>query len=80
MMAYTGDVRPCLVRGEAALFHGWAEIEKPIMDDGKVIGNLKVVNGVVEAGTGHVRCVKPSDIQFLDSREKFADFDWSDGQ
>ena len=79
MMAYSGEIRPCLVEGERALFHGWVDIEKPLMEDGKVLCCYKGANGVVEMENGAVRCVTPSAICFIDTAQVMTEYDWTIG-
>ena len=78
------DPRPCLVNGRTrAVFHGWAEMERPLRKDelgfGSPAGNLKCVNALVEYLGGDVEAVSPKKIRFLDSKSLFSEFDWEDG-
>ena len=78
MMAYTGDIRPCVVQGVRALFHGWAEMEKPHFEDGKQTGRWRAVNAVVELEDGSVKMVMPDKVHFADSGKMFMGFNWEE--
>ena len=49
-MGYTDEPRPCVVNGSRALFHGWAEMEKPNIEDGKQVGCWKQPVALVDGG------------------------------
>ena len=78
MMAYTCDLRPCMVREKRAMFHGWAELEKPVIENNIVVGCIRAVNAVVELEDGSVKCVRPEGIRFLDTAEKMSEYDWTE--
>lgn len=78
------DPRPCIVNGRIkAVFHGWAEYERPIrkdeLGDGSPAGNVKGVNALVEYLSGDVEAISPKKIRFLDSKSVFEEFNWKDG-
>lgn len=78
------EPRPCIVNGNTrAVFHRWAEIERPIRKDelgfGVPAGTIKCVNALVEYLSGDVEAVNPKKIRFLDSKSVFSGFDWEDG-
>ena len=77
-MVRFNELRPCMVQGVRALFHGWAEIEIPNMEDGKQVGRSRTVNAVVELEDGSIRTVSPSKVCFADSAELFKGFTWED--
>lgn len=79
MITITHELRPCVINGSRALFHSWAELEKPIMDNDKIVGSLKAVNAIVELSDGTVKCVSPSSIRFSDTAGIMAGYKWSDG-
>lgn len=87
MMTLTPDIRPCTVscsekpnssHGRRALFHGWAEIEKPNIEYGKQVGKWQTVNAVVEFEDGTVDVVAPDKLRFTDSASLFAQYGWED--
>lgn len=78
MMALTDDLRPCVVNGSRALFHGWAELEKPNIEDGKQVGRWKNTVAMIEYQNGAVEPVNPCKVRFLDGAEMFSKYDWSD--
>ena len=57
--------RPCLVKGEKAMFHKWIEAE-----DGTPFA-------LVETETGDVIGIRYTHVKFLDHSE-FYEYDWSD--
>ena len=73
----TDELRPCVVNGSRALFHGWAELQKPIIEDGRQIGWWKSVAAIIEYQNGDVQPVSIAGVHFLDGAEKFAQYDWS---
>jgi len=75
-MGYIDEPRPCIVDGAQALFHGWADVEKPYIEDGKQIGRWENVAAVIEFRSGEVKIIKPTDVRFLDSEEKFSKYEW----
>lgn len=77
MIDYTDDLRPCVVNRSRALFHGWAEIEKPNIEDGKQVGRWKNIVALIEYQNGSVEPVSPSRVRFLDGAEVFSRHDWS---
>lgn len=76
-MGYTDEPRPCVVNGSRALFHGWAEIEKPNIEDGKQVGRWKNTVALIECQNGSVEPVTPGKVRFLDGAEVFSRYDWS---
>jgi hypothetical protein len=76
MVVYNDELRPCVVNGSRALFHGWAEMEKPNIEDGKQVGRWKNVVAVIEFRSGEVKAVRPNEVRFLDSDKQFAKYDW----
>ncbi len=79
-MGYTDEPRTCIVDGAQALFHGWAEVEKPNIEDGKQVGRWKNVIAVIEFRSGEVKAVRPNEVRFLDSDKQFAKYDWREGE
>lgn len=77
-MGYTDEPRPCMVNGSRALFHGWAELEKPNIECGKQVGKWKQTVALVEYQNGTVEPVTPGKVRFLDGAEVFSRFDWGD--
>lgn len=78
MMAYTDAPRPCVVNRSRALFHGWAEIEKPNIEDGKQVGRWKNTVALIEYQNGSVEPISPSKVRFLDGAKVFSQYDWGD--
>jgi len=76
-MGYTDDPRPCMVNGSRALFHGWAEMEKPNIEGGKQVGCWKPPIALIEYQSGAVEPVSPGRVRFLDGAEVFSRYDWS---
>jgi len=70
-MAYTNEPRPCVVDGCRALFHGWAELEKPNIENGRQVGRWKNVVAVAEMEDGTIKMVTPEKIRFSDSDKMF---------
>lgn len=77
----TIEGRPCWVKGRRAIFHRWSDSARPVNPYGK--GDPSddrlqkwSVHGIVEYEDGTVEREWPSAIQFADSAEKFAAFDW----
>ena len=77
-MGYIDEPRPCIVDGAQALFHGWADVEKPYIEDGKQVGRWKNVAAVIEFRSGEVKIVKPTDVRFLDGYDRFSRYDWGE--
>lgn len=77
-MGYTDEPRPCVVNGSRALFHGWAEMEKPNIEDGKQVGCWKQTVALIEYQNGSVEPVAPGKVRFLDGGEMFARYDWGE--
>ena len=85
-MLELSELRPCMVTyadpnkpttSYRALFHGWAELEKPvIINDGEDVASYKAVNAIVEFEDGRVKSVLPDAIRFLDTLEVFEAYDW----
>ena len=69
--------RPCVVNGSRALFHGWAEVEKPNIENGKQVGEWKNTVAVIEYQNGDVQPVNIACVRFLDGAEIFSRYDWS---
>lgn len=67
----TSEYRPCLVKGQHALFHRWednSEIYAPsLMVGGHGGGVVKYACAIVEYEDGHVERVKPEDLVFVDN-------------
>ena len=68
----TSEYRPCLVKGEKALFHRWSDEsnvvgESPI-HGGHAAGTVRFTLGIVEMEDGQVKQVVPSSIKFLDNK------------
>ena len=80
MMSCIDDIRPCVVNGGQALFHCWAEVEKPNIEDGKQVGRWKNVVAVIEFRSGEVKAVRPNEVRFLDGDKQFAKYDWREGE
>ena len=78
MMAYTEEPRPCVVDGSRALFHGWAELEKPNIEDGKQVGRWKNVVAVIEYQNGSVEPVAMNKVRFMDGAAMFSQYSWGD--
>ena len=66
----TSEYRPCLAKGQHALFHRWednSEIYAPsLMVGGHGGGVVKYTCAIVEYEDGHVERVKPEDVTFVD--------------
>lgn len=77
MLSMTDEPRPCVVERSRALFHGWVEMEKPVMEDGKQVGRWKNALALIEYQNGSIEPVNPAKVRFLDGAEKFAQYDWS---
>jgi len=77
-MGYSDEPRQCVVDKAQALFHCWAAVEKPNIEDGRQVGQWKSVAAVVEFRNGDVKLVKPTDVRFLDGFEKFSQYYWGD--
>lgn len=75
-MGYTDEPRPCVAYGSRALFHGWADLEKPNIEDGKQVGCWKQTVAIIEYLGGTVRMVSPCRVRFLDGEEKFSKYEW----
>ena len=64
------EYRPCLVKGQHALFHRWednSETYAPsLMVGGHGGGVVKYTCAIVEYEDGHVERVKPEDVTFVD--------------
>lgn len=79
----TDHRRPCLARGERALFHCWADNARPGTAYGTVESEaerrfqLWSVGAIVEFEDGTCRRVWPSEVQFLDGGN-FDAYDWDD--
>ena len=78
------EIRPCVVNGARALFHGWAEMEKPNIEGGKQVGCWKQTVALIEYQNGSVEPVAPGGsraapgkVRFLDGADVFARYDWS---
>lgn len=78
MMTGFDDLRPCIVNGSRAVFHGWAELEKPNIEDGEQVGRWKHTVALIEYQNGAVEMVTPGKMRFLDGAEVFGRFDWGD--
>ena len=78
MIGSIEDPRPCVVNHSHALFHGWAEVEKPNIEDGKQVGRWKNTLAVIEYQNGLVEMVTPGKMRFLDGVEVFSRYDWGD--
>lgn len=76
MMANNDELRPCVVNGSRALFHGWAEVEKPNIEGGKQVGRWKNTVAVIEYLNGDVQPVNITCVRFLDGDRMFAQYDW----
>lgn len=77
----TVEGRPCWVNGRRAIFHRWSDSARPVNPYGKDDRSDErlqkwSVHGIVEYEDGTVEREWPSAIQFADSAEKFAAFDW----
>ena len=79
----TCEGRPCWVKGRRALFHRWTDSARPV----KPVNNDQTtdermqkwsVHGLVEYEDGTVEREWPSMIQFADSSETFAAFNWEE--
>ena len=55
------ELRPCVIRGDKALFHGWF--------NQKIAGG-SVTMGIVESKNGEVSHVLPSSVRFVDGKIK----------
>lgn len=78
----TVEGRPCWVNERRAIFHRWSDSARPVNPYGKgdpSDNRLQKwsVHGIVEYEDGTVEREWPSAIQFADSAEKFAAFDWA---
>ena len=67
------ELRPCIVGGYKALWHGWVQ--------GKVRIYSRALDGtfaLIEYESGVVRYARPEDVCFLDSRNKFSEYDFGE--
>ncbi len=80
------DLRPCIVRdrrGEIkkGLFHTWSQESKPVAPSYLVGGHsggvVSFILGLVELEDGTVEKEYPEDITFLDSPDKFKEYDFT---
>ena len=77
----TCEGRPCWVKGRRAIFHRWTDSARPVSPYGKDNPSDErlqkwSVHAIVEYEDGIVEREWPNSIQFADSAEKFAAFDW----
>lgn len=77
-MELINEPRQCVVNGACALFHGWAEMEKPNIEGGRQVGRWKNTVAVIEYQNGSVELVAPGKIRFMDGYEMFSRYDWSE--
>ena len=69
------EYRPCIAKGQKALFHKWGESAKPYIKmefeggkcEEKVLGQRQETFGIVEFETGEVCRVLPQEITFCDN-------------
>lgn len=67
--------RPCIVNGQRAMFHRWADSARPVTprgieeDETSERYQLHSVHGIVEFEGGTVQRVWPSEIRFIDHSE-----------
>lgn len=78
-------LRPCHVRARqghlSALFHGFFvyQYTSTAILQGEMGGQQSHAQAVVEFENGQVNIVNAYDVKFLDSREKFEEFSWMEG-
>lgn len=77
-MGYIEEPRPCLVDGAQALFHGFYDVEKPYIENGRVVGTYKNTRALIEFRNGSVEPVNVKSVRFLDGAEKFSQYDWGE--
>lgn len=80
MMAFEPKKRLCEAEKNRAIFHGWAELEKPVYEDDKVVGRYKNTMAVLEYDNGQVDFVRPNRIRFLDTGKVFKELEQEDIQ
>lgn len=72
------EVRPCIVGGQKALFHGFTEISEvcpPSMIKGGRIGRtIKTPFAIVEFEDGSIKLQYVQNIKFCDSKSLFAEY------
>jgi len=71
----TSEQRPCMVRGNKALFHRWEDrgkIVSPPAARGRFGRGIVTTAAIVEFENGCVSEVSPHDVKFLDSKPLFS--------
>lgn len=66
------ELRPCIVAGQKALFHGWeqkADVIPPSpMRGGHSGGEIKLALGIIEREDGTIHKAYPEEIRFIDGK------------
>ena len=81
------EYRPCYVHGCRALFHRWINTANPILPKGVDPSDEKAryfqhrsTTGLVEYADGTMGRVWPQEIRFIDSAQRFKEYDWDQGK
>lgn len=80
MITGSDELRTCRVNGSRALFHCWADIEKPNIEGGEQVGCWKQPVALIEYQNGTVEMVSPSKVCFTDGAAVFSRYDWGDNR
>lgn len=81
-MITANPTRPCWVEGRRAIFHRWTDSARPVKprgmeeDESAERYQLHSVHALVEYEDGTMSRVWPTAVQFADSEQLFADYDW----
>lgn len=66
------ELRPCIVNGQKALFHGWEQkadvIPPSLMRGGHSGGEIKLALGIIEREDGTIHKAYPEEIRFIDGK------------
>ena len=62
------ELRPCIVNGQKALFHGWQRTVDyiPPLKDKHLGGITEFIIGIIERGDGTIHKAYPEEIRFID--------------
>lgn len=64
------ELRPCIVNGQKALFHGWEQkadvIPPSLMRSGHSGGEIRLALGIIEREDGTIHKAYPEEIRFID--------------
>lgn len=73
-------LRPCIVKGNKALFHRWCDEANPIGESnlrgGHSAGQIWIVLGIVEYEDGSIHKAYPDEIRFVDNPHE--EYSWQD--